>query len=106
MAAAPKPHVAHCEACGDLGTVLLAGAKREARTMLGILRFEAPCVCGTGDTWRQIFEEWKRPARLKGATRPAAVVLDEPYRRPEPIPGPQSVKAGAQLMLASIGGRK
>lgn len=107
LAAAPKPHVVRCEACGDFGTLVIGGGARvQPHTMPNIMRTELPCTCVAGDFWREFFAEWNLPMRPKGAVRPAAAVLDEPYKRPEPIPGPQAVKGAAQRMLALIGGRK
>ena len=51
---------ARCSACGDFGTVVLYGGKREPRTITQINREEVPCTCVEGDLWREIMEAWSK----------------------------------------------
>lgn len=100
---AAKPHVAHCQACGDFGTLVIGdGARFQPHTMPNLMRTELPCTCASGDFWRALLAEWRLPIPPKAAKWPVAVVIDEPYKRPEPLPIPQAVRGEAQRMLGSL----
>lgn len=103
LPAAPRPHIARCQACGDFGTLVIGDRARfQPHTMPNLMRTELPCTCASGDFWRALLAEWSLPIPPKAAKRPVAVVIDEPYKRPEPLPIPQAVRGEAQRILGSL----
>ena len=99
-----KAYVAKCPACGDFGTVS-AGLQRFS-VIAEIIEAEVPCTCRSGDIFRALFAEWKRPVTLKGSKRPAAAVIDPEWKWTESNPAPQQISAAARGMLATIGGKR
>lgn len=80
-AVSKKEYVAECQACGDLGTILLGDAAREPRTLSQIIELEAPCVCRCGDLFRRLFDEYASPLPVKQVQ----VMADTPLPTIKPL---------------------